>query len=217
MESEHLEAIPDEEESLEGTANTHETSKAGIHRSSFSQPPTGHIDISRQESETPSLVQDKGASPTPSTEGSTGFAAYQAAKQGRTSPASGSEALRSDWSHLPTDLQFYLAYFVDTITQYHYSLPSMSGAFLGTYFLAAALRNDAFLYALVGFSAFQRTLHNREGKLQDFLQYYNKAVSLLLHSLMKGERHSNSTILAILQLATIEVMTRTNLLAFIRN
>jgi hypothetical protein len=61
------------------------------------------------------------------------------------------------------------------------------------------------LYAVVGFSAFQLTLKNPAGKIQDFLQYYNKAVSLLLNSLKKGERHNNSTILAILQLATIEV------------
>ena len=37
------------------------------------------------------------------------------------------------------------------------------------------------------------------------LRYYNKAVSLLLNSLKRGERHTNGTILAILQLATIEV------------
>lgn len=74
-----------------------------------------------------------------------------------------------------------------------------------TQFLDAALGNDALLYAVVGFSAFQRTLHNSEGKIQDFLQYYNKAVSLLLKSLKKGERYSNGTLLAILQLATIEV------------
>ncbi len=212
VESEHLEAILDEDDNVKGTVDTQE--KAGIHTSNSSQPSAGHIDILRQESETPSLVQDKGASPTPSTEGSTGFSAYQVTKKGRISPVSEPVALRSDWSHLPPDLQFYLAYFVDNITQYHYSLKCMSGAFLGTYFLDAALRNDAFLYALVGFSAFQRTLHNPEGKLQDFLQYYNKAVSLLLLSLKKGERHSNSTILAILQLATIEVMTSTNFVVF---
>jgi hypothetical protein len=72
-------------------------------------------------------------------------------------------------------------------------------------FLDAALRNEALLNAVVGFSAFQRTLHNPDGKINDFLQYYNKAVSLLLLSLKKGERHSNAMILTILQLATIEV------------
>lgn len=74
-----------------------------------------------------------------------------------------------------------------------------------TQYLEIAQRHEALLYAIVGFSAFQRTLHNPEGKIQDFLQYYNKAVSLLLKSLKQGERPSNGTLLAILQLATIEV------------
>lgn len=80
-----------------------------------------------------------------------------------------------------------------------------SGNFLRTRFLDAALRNESLLHAVVGFSAFHRTLHNPEGKIQDFLPYYNKAVSLLLKSLRKNERRDNGTILAILQLATIEV------------
>jgi len=82
-----------------------------------------------------------------------------------------------------------------------------------TTFIETALQNDALLYALVGFSAFQYTIHNPHGKMQDFLQYYNKAVTLLLKSLKKGEQRTNATILAILQLATIEVrMNTTNFL-----
>jgi hypothetical protein len=82
-----------------------------------------------------------------------------------------------------------------------------SGNFLKTRFVEIALKNEALLYGVVGFSAFQRTLHNPEGKIQDFLQYYNQAVSLLLKSLRKGEQRTAGTILAILQLATIEVRT----------
>jgi hypothetical protein len=111
----------------------------------------------------------------------------------------------TDWSHLPQDLQFYLTYFYDNITHCHYSLKHDTGNFLRTHFLDAALRNEALLHAVVGFSAFQRTLQNPEGKIIDFLPYYNKAVSLLLKSLKRGEKHSSGTILAILQLATIEV------------
>lgn len=80
--------------------------------------------------------------------------------------------------------------------------------FLQTKFLDTALRSEPLLYAVVGFAAFQRTLRNPAGKIQDFLEYYNKAVSLLLHALKKGERHTNGTMLAILQLATIEVRYR---------
>lgn len=192
----------------------------------------------RYDSETPSLVQDKGASPTPSTEGSVGYSAYHTTGTSRLkrltiSSPSNPDTLRSDWSHLPLDLQFYLTYFYENITHLHYSLKFDSANFLRTTFLDAALRNESLLYAVVGFSAFQRTLHNTDGKIQDFLQYvdrtvvfsafwkpcvpseplltppfcryYNKAVSLLLNSLKRGERRTNGTILAILQLATIEV------------
>jgi hypothetical protein len=139
-----------------------------------------------------------------------GYAAYQTAGTSRIKMSSfpsvsDSENLRSNWSHLPPDLQFYLAYFYQNITHLHYSLKFDSGDFLRMRFLDAALRNEALLNAVVGFSAFQRTLHNPDGKINDFLQYYNKAVSLLLLSLKKGERHSNAMILTILQLATIEV------------
>jgi len=72
-------------------------------------------------------------------------------------------------------------------------------------FLDAALQNEALLYAVVGFSSFQYTVHKGKGRIQDFLQYYNKAVSLLLGSLRKGDKHNIGTLLAILQLATIEV------------
>lgn len=75
-----------------------------------------------------------------------------------------------------------------------------------TKLLDIALQNEPLLYAIVGFSAFQRTLHNPNGKIQDFLQYYNKSVSLLLRALKRGDRHNHGTILAMLQLATIEVL-----------
>jgi hypothetical protein len=139
-----------------------------------------------------------------------GYPGYQTAGTARMKVSnfpsgSASDTLRSDWSHLPPDLQFYLAYFYQNLTHLHYSLKFDSGNFLRTRFLDAALRNEALLHAVVGFSAYQRTLHNPGGEIKDFLQYYNKAVSLLLSSLKRGERHSNAMILAILQLATIEV------------
>jgi len=200
--SERLEAIPDGDEGSDG-------------KEMKDDDPDGEQGeqntATRQSSETPSLVQDKGASPTPSTEGSVGYAAYQTVGPSRerkleASPPSESGSLRSDWSHLPADLQFYLTYFFENITHFHYSLKTDGNEnFLETLFIDAALRNDALLHAVVGFSAFQHTLHSNDGKIQDFLAYYNKAVSLLLSSLKRGGKHSNGTLLAILQLATIEV------------
>lgn len=191
-------------------SNSGLVSKLGTQRSTPGQSTRSTKTENRHGSETPSLVQDKGASPTPSTEGSIGYSAFQTATSSRPTRSSISspsrpEPLRSDWSHLPPDLQFYLTYFYKNITHLHYALKFDSGNFLRTTFLDAALRNEALLYAVVGFSAFQRTLRNPAGKIQDFLEYYNKAVSLLLNSLKRGERRTNGMILAILQLATIEV------------
>jgi hypothetical protein len=193
---------------LEGMFRPPGPSRSSTQRSSISQASTDHKSATRTPSETPSLMQDKScASPTPSTEGSVGYSVYQGmGRQGKSSISSASGSnLRSDWSHLPPDLQFYLTYFYENLTHCHYSLKLDSGNFLRTRFLDAALRNDALLHAVVGFSAFQRTLHNPAGRIQDFLQYYNKSVSLLLNSLRKGHKRDIGTLLAVLQLATIEV------------
>lgn len=209
LETDRLEVIPDEDGTLRDADRQRSMSIAGTCRTD-SQCLQSQRSFTRQSSETPSLVQDKGASPTPSTESSVGYSSHQSAGSSRlriqnTSSSTGSEGLRSDWSHLPPDLQYYLAYFYDNLTHHHYSLKYDPCNFLRTFFLDAALRNEALLYAVVGFSAFQATLHNLGGKIQGFLQYYNKAVSLLLRSLKRRERHDTGTILAILQLATIEV------------
>jgi len=206
--SDRLEAIPDEDESLDAVNNSSGISKPGFPRSNTGQSSTGQKNATRHSSETPSLVQDKGESPTPSSEGSIGYSSYQRTGDWRLKKPGVSSSLtfdRTDWSHLPADLQFYLAFFCENITHLHYSLKSDPEDFMRTQYLDVAQGNEALLYAVVGFSAFQRTLHNPGGKIQDFLQYYNKAVSLLLKSLTKGERPNNGTLLAILQLATIEV------------
>ncbi|CZT00813.1 related to C6 finger domain protein [Rhynchosporium graminicola] len=209
LSQERLEAIPDEVEASEDSALNNDLSKYGMHQSSSTQFGVGQKSTVRHDSETPSLIQDKGASPTPSTEGSVGYGQYDTiavlkTKKTRVPFSTNSDTLRSDWSHLPLDLQFYLTYFYENVTHLHYSLKFDAANFLQTTFLDAALRNEPLLYAVVGFSAFQRTLHTTEGRIQDFLQYYNKAVSLLLTSLKRGERHTNGTLLAILQLATVE-------------
>lgn len=206
-----LEPILDEDEGQKAGPQTQ--IKPPSRRPTMNQP-SGQPKIpTRNNSETPSLVQDKGTSPSPSTEGSIGYATYSANANlrftGQSAKVPGiSDRLRGDWSHLPHDLQFYLNYFCENITYLHYSLKHDPGDFLRTDFLDAALRNEALLHAVVGFAAFQHTLHNEQGKIQDFLQYYNKAVSLLLRSLTRGEKHNIGTLLTILQLATIEVSLR---------
>ena len=61
------------------------------------------------------------------------------------------------------------------------------------------------MYAVVAFAAYHNALSREDGKVKDFLDAYNKSVSLLRQSLAKTDRHSLSTLLTILQLATIEV------------
>lgn len=154
-------------------------------------------------------MQDKGSSPSPSTEGSVGYNAHlNKADQRMPKPSHlplGIDRAKPDWSYLPRDLQFYLDYFVSNVTHHHYYFKTNTANFLHSAFLEAALRNKSLLYAVVGFSAFQHTLHNPVGKIQDFLQYYNKAVQLLLKTLKRGEGNTVDTMYSILQLATIEV------------
>lgn len=114
---------------------------------------------------------------------------------------------RPDFSGLPSDLQFYLNYFIDNITHYHYCMLTDSGDFYKRFLPMQALRNEALLYALVGFAAYHHTLKNPDGQIKDFLQYYHKSVILLLGFLGKKEKNNIGTIMTILQLATIEVST----------
>ena len=67
------------------------------------------------------------------------------------------------------------------------------------------LKNLSLLYAVVGFAAFQLTVTRSDGKIQDFLGYYNTSVSLLRKSLVENQKHTDATMLTILQLATFEV------------
>ncbi|KAI9645658.1 hypothetical protein NHQ30_006400 [Ciborinia camelliae] len=209
-EVERLEVIRDEDEIANQAENPENIwiSNAGAPKSQSSARAKS---ATRQSSETPSLIQDKGSSPTPSTEGSIGYSSFEQA--GGSSRfydqtfANDTESgkLRTGWSHLPADLQFYLTHYCQNITFMHYSLRSNHGDFIHTLLLDAAGHNEPLLYAVVGFSAFQYAVERQEGKIQDFLQYYNKAVSLLLRSLKKGSQHTTGMLLTILQLATIEV------------
>lgn len=68
-----------------------------------------------------------------------------------------------------------------------------------------ALNYDPLLYAVAGFAAFQSTVKRSDGRIQDFLGYYNKSLSLLRKSLRDHQQHTDATMLTILQLATLEV------------
>ena len=63
---------------------------------------------------------------------------------------------------------------------------------------------EPLLYAVVAFAAYHNALSRPDGRIRDFLDSYDRSVSLLRRSLEKSDRHSLPTLLTILQLATIE-------------
>lgn len=109
------------------------------------------------------------------------------------------------WSHLSQDLQFYLDYHTTRLNYHHYFFKHDANHFLHNILVEHALQYDPLLYAVVGFAAFQLTVTRPDGKIQDFLGYYNKSVSLLRKSLVENQKHTDATMLTILQLATFEV------------
>ncbi len=108
------------------------------------------------------------------------------------------------WSHLASNLQYHLEYH-QQLSYHHYFFRHDSSNFLHNILVEHAISYEPLLYAIVGFAAFQETLQNRKGKIQDFLGYYNSSVTLLRKSLSDGHEHTHATLLTILQLAAFEV------------
>ncbi|KAI0132542.1 hypothetical protein BJ170DRAFT_252444 [Xylariales sp. AK1849] len=190
-----LESIPDEEEPEGSSPQQYVTSlRRGSAASNFYTRKTSI----RHGSETPSLEGNKSSSPSTGT--STGFLTPFHASDPSIRPGP------LDWSNLAPDLRFYLDYYYDNLTYYNYCMIQDPEDFFRTFLPSTAIRNgnEALLYAVVGFSAYHYTLQNPKGKIQDFLQYYNKSVTLLLNSFKRKEKQNTATLLTILQLATIE-------------
>ncbi|KAH0544315.1 hypothetical protein FGG08_001578 [Glutinoglossum americanum] len=174
------------------------------------QSPSRRRRLNRTVSE-PSLLTDR--SPSPSVESSMTFSGpYLGSPSSRAlrnvplntpSPDLGSDS-GTDWSLLSKDLQFYLNYHRNHLTFHHYLMLYDAQDFLRTTFLDMAVKDEPLLYAVAGFSAFHHTITLPDGRIQAFLTYYDKSVSLLLLSLRKNQRHTASTLLAILQLASFE-------------
>lgn len=153
----------------------------------------------RQPSETSSQEGAKGSSPTRSI-GTTGSHTPLMANLPdllfNTVP---------DLSHLPADLRFYLEYYLENITHCHYGVHRDFSGFFRTTLISLSLRSEPLLHAIVAFAAYHQTLGDTNGQLPEFLKYYNRSVILLLDHLKNGDRHELTTLLTILQLATIEV------------
>ncbi|KAI0152359.1 hypothetical protein F4776DRAFT_659285 [Hypoxylon sp. NC0597] len=196
-----LEPIIDEEEPNEALSPS-SYSLTGLRRTSTTSTSNIQKPRTRQGSETPSMEGTKSASPAASTSTSASFPiSFQV-----PDPALQQTLPRPDWSHLAPDLQCHLKYYCENITHYNYGMVNDPDDFFRSILpsLAVQTGNEALLNAVVGFSAYHRTVRDPNGRIQDFLRYYNKSVTLLLSCLKRREKQSTATLLTILQLATIE-------------
>ncbi len=212
---EGLETIPDDESGTVALRDAH--TNVAVARYSGAAACRRHSHRSPSKTKTPSkpssVLTDKSLSP--STDASSTFsgsypASASSRKMGKMNSNSSCTSKESspskiDFSHLPRDLQFFLDYHQNYLTHHHYFFEHDGGRFLHTTFLEIAIKSDPLLYAVVGFAAFHHTLRKPNGKIQDFLHYYNKSVSLLRKSLQSGKKNTDATLLTILQLATFEV------------
>ncbi|KAI2469381.1 hypothetical protein F4781DRAFT_431428 [Annulohypoxylon bovei var. microspora] len=196
-----LEPIIDEDEPSDGLSPA-SYSLTELRRTSTTSISNVQRSGTRHSSETPSYDGTKSASPAVSTSTSASFTiSFQV-----PDPALQPTVSRPDWSHLPPDLQSYLQYYSENITHYNYGIVNDPDSFFRSILLSLAVQagNEALLNAVVGFSAYHRTVHDPNGKIPDFLRYYNKSVTLLLSYIKRREKQSIATLFTILQLATIE-------------
>ena len=156
-----------------------------------------------------SYVQDKSLSPSTDDSGaisksrSTSTTFTSAGMLSSGSPNAPYEGL--PYSNLPPDIQYYVEYHQQHINYHHYFFKHDASYFVNTLLLDIALEYDPLLYAVVGFAAYHSTMKKQNGKVQDFLVYYNKSVQLLLKSLQGGQKDTDAMLLTILQLAAFEV------------
>ena len=144
---------------------------------------------------------------SPSTETSSASASAGWSEKTEKSSSISTDVSHEDraWSHLSQDLQFYLEYHTTRLTYHHYFFKHDANHFLHNILIEHALKYEPLLYAVVGFAAFHLTVARADGRIQDFLGYYNISVSLLRKSLVENQKHTDATMLTILQLATFEV------------
>lgn len=197
QETKFLEPIMDEDE-------PEESSTDGVSDSQMSGTRTGGSsiqDFARRES-ADSVSQDGNAQSSPATSNgnSLGYRTTATPSLYLNIPTEG----HLDWSHLPPDYQHYMNYFVENITSFHYSISHDEENFFGLILPSLAVQYEPLLNAVVGFSAYHSTLQNPNGKIQEFLKYYNKSVTSLLESIKTKDMDNVLTLVTILQLLTTE-------------
>ncbi|CEJ84648.1 hypothetical protein VHEMI03538 [[Torrubiella] hemipterigena] len=109
-----------------------------------------------------------------------------------------------NWSHLMPEFQHYLEVFRSKMSSYDYGITNDSDGFFQTTLLNLAVRDEGLLNAVTAFAAYHEVLQEPHGQLSIFLKYYNRSVKILIESLKRTDSYSITTLLTILQLATIE-------------
>ncbi|KAI1083522.1 hypothetical protein F5B20DRAFT_577199 [Whalleya microplaca] len=196
-----LEPILDEEEPNESYLQSSRP-LTELRRTSTASTSNAQANITRQSSETPSLEGARSSSSAVSTGTNTSIATpFQMSDSTHQLSLS-----HPEWSHLPPDIRSHLSYYCKNITHFNYGMVNDTDDFFSSMLPSLAVQNgnDALLNAVVGFSAYHRTIRDTNGRIQDFLRYYNKSVTLLLSYLKRRENQNVATLLTILQLATIE-------------
>ena len=198
-----LETIKDEDEDKEVNTRSVFTKSRGKARKQSLQS-AGRKQKHGHQSEFP--VQSKDKARSPSTDSSSSMSGSQTPASSLFTQPSSTTASHPPvrWLHLKPDMQLYLDFYHDHITNWHYLLKTDSQHFLNTTFIDLALGFEPLLYAVVGFSAYHHTLRRSDGKLSHFLKYYSRSLSLLMKTLDRGQPPTEATILTILQLASFE-------------
>ena len=185
-----LQAIPDEEEDEE------------------SEPQSGTSDI-RKTSDTAFSTYNKAITPPTDSAPKLPRGARRPLGMRSASKHASKHSIQqsSRWGDLPKDVKAYLKYHRDNLSHHHYAFKYDGGDFLKSTFLEIAMNDDsqALLFAVVAFSAYHYAVARGDGQISAFLLYYNKSITMLHQSLLDKKRHSVTTLLTILQLATIEV------------
>ncbi|KAL9603445.1 MAG: hypothetical protein Q9219_001132 [cf. Caloplaca sp. 3 TL-2023] len=141
-------------------------------------------DIQSHKEPIPSIEQDRldpDVGNSPGTDGSSPQSASQADSRsphnlGNMTSESSMSPEKVSFSHLPQHQRYYLEYLRDHITYHHYFFRSDTNYFIHNILVEHALSYEPLLYAVVGFAAFHATLKKSDGKIQDFLGYYNRSL-----------------------------------------
>ncbi|KAH8691255.1 putative C6 finger domain protein [Talaromyces proteolyticus] len=101
-------------------------------------------------------------------------------------------------------IRFLLKYHQERMSNNHYFLSHECNMFFRGTLFDLAMEYEPLLYALVGFAAYHHTLEKPDGKMYDFLKYYDRSLQLLRKSLASSEKHSEAMMATVLQLSTFE-------------